>query len=153
MSLGKVPLWTYRPSSCSYPHRPEFVFCPQPYLKQTVNVKPNLKEALFLGQSVCQYRLKQFAALNSEETHPTSQESGTLKNGNNFEQWDSMTAKFAGAANLPVSIVATASDNTQCSESSSRKQVCALSCPVAGDVDWIARKSLFAVILYQEEGD
>ncbi|KAL2467847.1 Maltose exCES [Forsythia ovata] len=101
MSLGKVPLWTYRPSSSSYPHRPEFVFCPQPYLKQTVNVKPNLKEALFLGQSVCQYRLKPVAALNSEETHPTSQESGTLKNGNNFEQWDSMTAKFAGAANLP----------------------------------------------------
>ncbi|XP_022841422.1 maltose excess protein 1-like, chloroplastic isoform X2 [Olea europaea var. sylvestris] len=103
---GKVPLQICRLSYCSYPHHLEFIFCPQSYSKRIIHEKPNSKETLVFGLSACHYQLKPATALNSEESHPTNQENqtqepSTLRRGENFEQWDSMTAKFAGAANVP----------------------------------------------------
>ncbi|CAA2938460.1 maltose excess protein 1-like, chloroplastic [Olea europaea var. sylvestris] len=103
---GKVPLQICRPSYCSYSRRLEFVFCSQLYSKRTTHEKLSLKEVLIFGLSVCHYRLKPIPALNSGEIHPTNQEnrtqeSSTLRRDENLEQWDSVTAKFAGAANVP----------------------------------------------------
>ncbi|CAA2941883.1 maltose excess 1-like, chloroplastic [Olea europaea subsp. europaea] len=103
---GKVPLQICQLSYCSYPRHLEFIFCPQSYSKRIIHEKPKSKETLVFGLSACHYQLKPATALNSEESHPTNQENqtqepSTLRRGENFEQWDSMTAKFAGAANVP----------------------------------------------------
>ncbi|KAJ9185652.1 hypothetical protein P3X46_005254 [Hevea brasiliensis] len=46
-------------------------------------------------------RLSPVAALDSDVPHSLHQGSANVKRGKTFEQWDSWTAKFAGAANIP----------------------------------------------------
>ncbi|KAL4595596.1 hypothetical protein ACB092_12G103800 [Castanea dentata] len=41
------------------------------------------------------------AALDSDVPHPLHQGSVKLRNSKSFEQWDSLTAKFSGASNIP----------------------------------------------------
>nr|XP_023885040.1 maltose excess protein 1-like, chloroplastic [Quercus suber]POE69987.1 maltose excess protein 1, chloroplastic [Quercus suber] len=41
------------------------------------------------------------AALDSDVPHPLHQGSVRLRSSKSFEQWDSLTAKFAGASNIP----------------------------------------------------
>ncbi|KAJ7949929.1 Maltose excess protein 1, chloroplastic-like protein [Quillaja saponaria] len=45
------------------------------------------------------------AALDSDVPHPLHQGSVKLKNSEGFEQWDSLTANFSGAANIPFLIL------------------------------------------------
>ncbi|KAG8389797.1 hypothetical protein BUALT_Bualt01G0015800 [Buddleja alternifolia] len=103
--LGKVPLHTCRPSNkCSFSscaRSLEPVSCIGTHLRRNVKYKHHLKEVLFSDQSVCHYRVKPVCTLNSEDANPIIQEPEQLKRGKTFEQWDSMTAKFAAAANLP----------------------------------------------------
>lgn len=104
MLLGKIPLHTFRPSkrynSGSYSQSLEFVSSPRINLKRGIKKKPPFKEVLVPGQSVC-YRNKLVCSSSSDDLHPISQEPVQVKKGDDFEQWDSLTAKFAGAANLP----------------------------------------------------
>ncbi|CAK9165995.1 unnamed protein product [Ilex paraguariensis] len=55
--------------------------------------------------SLTHYPLKPYPApapaLDSDAPRPTHQTSDKLKKSNSFEQWDWLTAKFAGASNLP----------------------------------------------------
>ncbi|KAI3460510.1 hypothetical protein Pfo_017173 [Paulownia fortunei] len=103
--LGKMPLHTCRPSNRCYfssdPQTFQSASCLWTHLPQGVIDKLHFKEVLFSGQSVCCYRLKPVSSFSSEDAHPISQEPLQLKRGKSFEQWDSTTAKFAGAANLP----------------------------------------------------
>ncbi|KAG8647957.1 maltose excess protein 1, chloroplastic isoform X2 [Manihot esculenta] len=46
-------------------------------------------------------RLAPVAALESDVPHPLHQGSANVKRSKTFEQWDSWTAKFSGAANIP----------------------------------------------------
>lgn len=77
------------------------VSCSQTLLQRGVTSKFHLKDVLFIGKSVCFNRLKTVSCLGSEDANPVSQESVHLQRGERFEQWDSMTARFAGAANMP----------------------------------------------------
>ncbi|KAL9173062.1 hypothetical protein ABFS82_03G090000 [Erythranthe guttata] len=99
-SVDKVPLLNYRPSHCcsfsSYPKKLESFVCTESHFRRIVNNKLQSKKTIFSGQSVCCYRLKPVSALSSEDTHPINQ-----VRGQSFDQWDSLTAKFAAAANLP----------------------------------------------------
>ncbi|KAK6131068.1 hypothetical protein DH2020_035186 [Rehmannia glutinosa] len=103
--LCKMPLHTCQSSNrCSFSYNPrslESVSCYGAHLRRGINAKLHLKGVLFSGQSVCCHRLKPVSSFSSEDAHPISQEPVQLKRDKTFEQWDSMTAKFAGAANLP----------------------------------------------------
>lgn len=104
MLLGKIPLHTSRPSkrysSGSYPQSLELVSSPRIHLKRGIKNKLPFEEVLVPGQSVG-YGNKLVCSSSSDDLHSTSQEPVQVKKSDNFEQWDSMTAKFAGAANLP----------------------------------------------------
>ncbi|KAK9271602.1 hypothetical protein L1049_001964 [Liquidambar formosana] len=53
------------------------------------------------SSSSLHHRLTPIPALDSDLPGPLHQESVRLKSNESFEQWDSLTAKFAGAANIP----------------------------------------------------
>ncbi|XP_051129589.1 maltose excess protein 1-like, chloroplastic [Andrographis paniculata] len=103
--LGGFPLNTYQVSDrfsfCSSQKRLESVSCSQINLRRSFTDKHHLKASHFSGQSVCFHRLKTVSCLSSEDANPISQEPAHSQRGESFEQWDSMTAKFAGAANVP----------------------------------------------------
>ncbi|KAL7155742.1 hypothetical protein ABFS83_03G096900 [Erythranthe nasuta] len=103
-SVDKVPLNNYWPSHCcsfsSYPKKLEPFVCTESHFRRIVNNKLHSKKTIFSGQSVCCYRLKPVSALSSDDTHPINQGSSQVR-GQSFDQWDSLTAKFAAAANLP----------------------------------------------------
>ncbi|XP_057773466.1 maltose excess protein 1-like, chloroplastic [Salvia miltiorrhiza] len=105
MLLGKIPLHASRPSIkysfCSDRQSLEFVSAPWIHLRRGVKSKLPSKEVLFPGQSVYCYRGKTVSCSSSDDLHLSSQESVEVKRGEGFQQWDSMTAKFAGAANFP----------------------------------------------------
>ncbi|XP_021899736.1 maltose excess protein 1, chloroplastic-like [Carica papaya] len=46
-------------------------------------------------------RLTPIPSLDSDVPHPLHQESVNLKSSKSYEQWDSWTAKFSGASNIP----------------------------------------------------
>ncbi|KAL8459353.1 hypothetical protein ACS0TY_036732 [Phlomoides rotata] len=105
MVLGKIPLRTCRPSNrCSFSSDPqslESISCPRIHLRRVVKNKLLFKEVVFPGQSFSCYRLRQVSSFSSEDAHPISEEPVKWRRSKDFEQWDSMTAKLAGAANLP----------------------------------------------------
>ncbi|KAH6780284.1 root cap 1 [Perilla frutescens var. hirtella] len=105
MLSGKIPLHTSRRSNrysfSSGPQTLEFVSSPWIQLRRGVKNKLPSKEVLFPGHSVSYYRNKPVSSSSSDDLHPTSQEPVEVNKGDNFEQWNSMTAKFAGAANVP----------------------------------------------------
>lgn len=105
LGLGKrtrrraPPLRPFRPSSefIISNHSPPSFFLP-PYASLPQHPK------LFFGSdggpsSSLHHRLKPIAALDSEAFAHDHQRSVTRNSG--LEQWDALTAKFAGAANLP----------------------------------------------------
>ncbi|KAL0365941.1 UNVERIFIED_CONTAM: Maltose excess protein 1-like, chloroplastic [Sesamum radiatum] len=102
---NKIPLHRFQPSnrlsSNSNPRNLESISCFGTHLRHGISDKLHLKEVLFSGQSVCSYRLKAISSFSSEDGHPISQEPVQPEKNKSYEQWDSMTAKFAGAANLP----------------------------------------------------
>ncbi|KAA8540154.1 hypothetical protein F0562_026846 [Nyssa sinensis] len=62
----------------------------------------NLKLLFFRSSASSLHpRLKPIHSLDSDVPRPIHQQSVGLKNSNSFEQWDSWTAKFSGAANIP----------------------------------------------------
>ncbi|CAA0812917.1 Maltose excess protein 1- chloroplastic [Striga hermonthica] len=73
--------------------------CHRTQLRQRSIDEVHLKNAPFSGQLA--HRFKPVLSSSSEDAHLTSEEPEKLKSEKTFEQWDSMTAKFAGAANLP----------------------------------------------------
>ncbi|KAK4387364.1 Maltose excess protein 1-like, chloroplastic [Sesamum angolense] len=101
----KIPLHRFQPSSRlspnSDPRNLESISYFGAHPRHGISNKLHLKEMLFQGQSVCSYRLKAISSFSSEDGHPISQEPVQLEKNKSYEQWDSMTAKFAGAANLP----------------------------------------------------
>ncbi|KAK4390995.1 Maltose excess protein 1-like, chloroplastic [Sesamum angolense] len=102
--MDKVRLRSLRPSDycafSSYPKSLKSFSCPQPHLESIFTKKLHLKRIIFSGQSICCYRLKPLYACSSEDAQPINQESVHVR-GKGLEQWDSLTAKFAGAANVP----------------------------------------------------
>ncbi|KAK6115007.1 hypothetical protein DH2020_007276 [Rehmannia glutinosa] len=106
--VNKAPLHSSRPccSLNSHPQILESFSCRPPNLPRTINNKLHLKKIIFSPQLVCCYRLKPVSAISSEDAQSINQYDINYKKSKqvragNFEQWDSLTAKFAGAANLP----------------------------------------------------
>lgn len=101
----KVPLLASLPSnSCSfscYPRSLDFIRHHQPQLWQAITGKLKLKEAPLFSRPVVSSHLKPLFALDTDHPHPADEEPVNLKRDESFEQWDSVTGKFAGAANLP----------------------------------------------------
>nr|GMC47251.1 maltose excess protein 1-like, chloroplastic [Ipomoea batatas] len=58
----------------------------------------NFKKFMFFSPLVYHHKPKPVAALDSDIPGSIDQD---LKSSDNFKQWDSLTAKFAGAANVP----------------------------------------------------
>lgn len=102
--VNKVKLQNYGPSNCSrvssYPRSLGLLSSRQPHSQGVINYEPCLKKIIFSSQSICCSRLKPVSALSSDGARSISREKLQLKR-KNFEEWDSLTAKFAGAANLP----------------------------------------------------
>ncbi|PIN16579.1 putative membrane protein [Handroanthus impetiginosus] len=102
--VDKMQLHSCRPSNSrsysSYPQSLESLSCPQPHLRRIISNKLHLKKIIVSGQSACSNSLKPVSAFSSEDAYPVNQESVQVR-GKSFEQWDTLTAKFAGAANLP----------------------------------------------------
>ncbi|XP_011101729.1 maltose excess protein 1-like, chloroplastic [Sesamum indicum] len=102
--MDKLRLCSHRPSDycafSSYPKSLQSFTCAQPHLESIFTNKLHPKRIIFSGQSICCYRLKPLYACSSENAHPINQESVQVR-GKGLEQWDSLTAKFAGAANVP----------------------------------------------------
>lgn len=94
--LGGTPL---RPNQA-------FPFCSNPHTQKPFSIvllpkqKPTVisKDLLFIGSSLQSNRLKPIHALESDIPQ---EESVELDKRSNFEQWDSWTAKFSGASNVP----------------------------------------------------
>lgn len=102
--INKVKLQSYGPSNfClvnSSPRSPGLFSSGQPHFRGIVNYELNLKKIVFSNQSICRSRLKPASALSSDGAHFISRETLQVKR-KNLEEWDSLTGKFAGAANLP----------------------------------------------------
>lgn len=75
-----------------------------PY-KKRAKQNNNLNKSVLVSPLVCQYRLRPVSALDSDVPNPIDQRSEDLKSSESFKQWDSLTAKFAGAANIPFLIL------------------------------------------------
>ncbi|KAL8481828.1 hypothetical protein ACS0TY_028106 [Phlomoides rotata] len=74
-------------------------FC-QPHLRGIViNNELHLKKIVFSTQSIC-CRLNPVSAISSEDAYPTNKELAQMRR-KNFKEWDSLTTKFAGTANVP----------------------------------------------------
>ncbi|KAL8557487.1 hypothetical protein ACS0TY_004790 [Phlomoides rotata] len=112
MLLGKIPLRTCRSSNrCSFSSDPqslESISCPRIHLRRVVKNKFLFMEVVFPGPSFSCYMLRQVSSFSSEasdDAHPISEnkikEPVKWRRSKDFELWDSMTAKLAGAAHLP----------------------------------------------------
>ncbi|GFP80215.1 maltose excess protein 1 chloroplastic [Phtheirospermum japonicum] len=89
---GPTPLQTRRPSRAF--GSATRILAPA-HFRRGINEKLQMTIVPFHGQSPRCYRLRPvYSSSSSEDAHPIVQ-------GETFEQWDSMTAKFAGVANLP----------------------------------------------------
>ncbi|KAG8378144.1 hypothetical protein BUALT_Bualt08G0107500 [Buddleja alternifolia] len=102
--VDNVPLQNRLPSngcsSDSYPRSLNSISCPRPLYRRGINDKLHLKKIIFIGQYINCYRLKHVSAFSSEDAYPVNQVRIQLR-AKSLEQWDSLTSKFAGAANLP----------------------------------------------------
>ncbi|XP_057795571.1 maltose excess protein 1-like, chloroplastic isoform X2 [Salvia miltiorrhiza] len=86
----KVKLQTYgQPHSCPKTPNPELFSRDQLHFRGDINYELHLKKRIISRQSITCSRLKPVSAEPLQVKHK------------NFEEWDSLTAKFAGAANLP----------------------------------------------------
>ncbi|KAL9144609.1 hypothetical protein ABFS82_14G307400 [Erythranthe guttata] len=96
---SSIPHHICRPSN-----RLSFSSDPRIHAQTRANYKLQFKEVLFSSHSVCRNynnKLKPVCSLDSQDAQPITQEPVELKRGKDFEQWDSTSAKFAAAANLP----------------------------------------------------
>ncbi|KAH6824113.1 root cap 1 [Perilla frutescens var. hirtella] len=104
LHVNKVKLQSYGSSNCcrisSYPRNLGLFSYGQPHFRGIINSELHLKKIVSSNQSICCSRLKPVSALSSDGAHFISRETLQVKQ-KNFEEWDSLTAKFAGAANLP----------------------------------------------------
>ncbi|KAL3504348.1 hypothetical protein ACH5RR_034189 [Cinchona calisaya] len=103
--LHKVPSRIYQHSNCLFfdhhSHQLHSVHLHHKYPPDKSNDKINLKKSLLIGPSIFRDRLRPVPALESDAPRPIQQANENLKRGKNFEQWDSLSAKFAGASNIP----------------------------------------------------
>lgn len=75
--------------------------------------KPNLHKCFCLKQllpyssrlTLPRRRLAPVAAVESDEPQSHHEESETLRDGKKFEEWNSLTAKFSAAANIPFMLL------------------------------------------------
>lgn len=68
----------------------------------------NLNNVLFISRYTLDSlhrRLSPVSAADSDVPHPFHQESANFRSNKAFEEWNSLTAKFAGAANIPFMIL------------------------------------------------
>lgn len=68
----------------------------------------NLNNVLFISHytlASLHRRLSPVSAVDSEVPHPFHQESANFRSNKAFEEWNSLTAKFSGAANIPFMIL------------------------------------------------
>ncbi|GMY06925.1 maltose excess protein 1, chloroplastic-like [Fagus crenata] len=96
---SKAPLGLQHPSL--YPNNSQASFS---LTLQRHNQKPlSLKHNYYSLTTLIHRRLTSpiTAALDSDVPHPLHQGSVNFRSNKSFEQWDSLTAKFSGAANLP----------------------------------------------------
>ncbi|KAG9146361.1 hypothetical protein Leryth_018418 [Lithospermum erythrorhizon] len=98
----KVPLYVSHPSSfCalgSYPNPFDYIRFPRLYNKHANN-EVKLERSLIPFKSICHHnRPRPTPAFNSDNPH---RDSADLKPSDSFKQWDSLSAKFAGASNVP----------------------------------------------------
>ncbi|KAK3005909.1 hypothetical protein RJ639_016007 [Escallonia herrerae] len=104
LPLGRAPL---RPPGAPDCCCPSAYHCSKPFYapKQSPPTNAKLTKQLpFLRPSILSlscHRLKSTPALDSDVPHPLEQESLKSDSIQSLEQWDSLTAKFAGAANVP----------------------------------------------------
>ncbi|KAF8378958.1 hypothetical protein HHK36_028383 [Tetracentron sinense] len=98
LSLARAPLSPSVPSNrSSLPLKLSFSL-PSPQ-----NPKTKRLNLLFYNPSLhsLHCRFKPSRAVDSEVPYPTKRGLENLRTGRTFDQWDSLTAKFSGAANLP----------------------------------------------------
>ncbi|KAH0679910.1 maltose excess protein 1-like, chloroplastic [Solanum tuberosum] len=108
LPVGKAVLRSRQPSNCyafnaDLQHPKSIPILP--LYKKRVKQNNTLNKSVLLSPLVCQYRLKPVSALDSDVARPIDQSSEDLKSSKSFKQWDSLTAKFAGAANIPFLIL------------------------------------------------
>uniref|UniRef100_A0A3Q7FIC3 Uncharacterized protein n=1 Tax=Solanum lycopersicum TaxID=4081 RepID=A0A3Q7FIC3_SOLLC len=107
LPVGKAVLRSSEPSKCymfnADLQHPKSIPILPPY-KKRVKQNNTLNKSVLLSPLVCQYRLKPVSALDSDVPYPIEQSSEGLKSSESL-QWDSLTAKFAGAANIPFLIL------------------------------------------------
>ncbi|CAI9115623.1 OLC1v1016583C1 [Oldenlandia corymbosa var. corymbosa] len=102
--LDKVPTQLYRYTNRSIfigrSHNleplPRHYKCPE----QPLHAGINIKKSFFMGPPTFRDSHRLVSALESDASQPTQQGSENMKR-EKFEQWDSLSAKFAGASNLP----------------------------------------------------
>ncbi|KAJ4720971.1 maltose excess protein 1, chloroplastic-like [Melia azedarach] len=79
-------------------------------LKSLPLCKPvsNLNNVLFISRytlASLQRRLSPVPAVDSDVPHPLHQGSANIRSNKEFEEWNSLTAKFSGAANIPFMLL------------------------------------------------
>ncbi|KAI3904422.1 hypothetical protein MKW98_014602 [Papaver atlanticum] len=101
--LVRAPL---NPSNRFFTNYPSFITPSSSSSSLNISVKPTFPSSvsklnLSLYNSSLNRRLKPNYALDSDTPFISNQGSERIKNSQEFEEWDSLTAKFAGASNLP----------------------------------------------------
>ncbi|XP_051130842.1 maltose excess protein 1-like, chloroplastic isoform X2 [Andrographis paniculata] len=97
-SLSLLGCWL-PPSPCRISNT--FSFTQQLALASSSHI--NLRRSFAIaGKPHSKEAFKTFSCLTSEDANSISQEPARSRRGETFEQWNSMTAKFSGAANLPI---------------------------------------------------
>lgn len=103
--MSKVPSHNYgRINYClpeCHTYRLQPLHFQRKYLQQSSHGKLNLTKRLLIGPLICCDKLRPVAALESNAPDPIQEGSENQKGGKNFEQWNSLSAKFAGASNIP----------------------------------------------------
>ncbi|XP_004307834.1 PREDICTED: maltose excess protein 1, chloroplastic-like [Fragaria vesca subsp. vesca] len=87
----------------AYPH-PRRAISTRKAPPQQLELHPLAAGSLFSSTSYIPLNLRRrptLSALDSDVPHPLHQGSAKLKTSESFEQWDSWTAKFSGASNIP----------------------------------------------------
>ncbi|VFQ81301.1 unnamed protein product [Cuscuta campestris] len=110
-SLVPLPVTTlcsHRSSKCrisSYPlQHPLQIHLLRPYTRR-ISDRTNFKSFLLFGPLACPQKLRPVAAGDPDVPGYIDQGSHDLQNSDKFKQWDSLTAKFAGAANVPFLVL------------------------------------------------